>query len=461
MHRRPLPPWRRHGLRGVLIAGLAAIACCFGPLSPAAPSSAQATGAVSPVPAKGTPQLAVTGTTEQVRQLAQCGGTMYAVGSFTEIKKDSTTYPRNNIFSFSASKPYQVTSWNPDVNGVVNSIALTSNCEHAYIGGAFTTVDGTAVRNIAEISTSTGAVIRRWAHNANKTVNTLLMTPNGHVLAGGSFTRINGSDADRYYASLNPRTGQNDGYLDLAISGHYTYPNAHPNHTEIYNQQLSPGGTSVLAEGVFTSVQGHPRQQIFMMSLGSADGSVTAWDPSGFNRHCNVSHPLYVKTATWSPTGSTVYVATTGFHPLKWVKGTYPLYGLCDVGAAFPATLAGGLKPEWIQRDGCYTLLSVAADDNSVFIGGHQLYGDDPDGCKSAGAGSYPDPGLSGLHSSNGRLILNAAGTAGLYSRSRGLGADDMLLTTAGLWIASDNLDGSAMCGGLYGHAGICFLPYS
>jgi hypothetical protein len=35
-----------------------------------------------------------------------------------------------------------------------------------------------------------------------------------------------------------------------------------------------------------------------------------------------------------------------------------------------------------------------------------------------------------------------------------------MLLTGAGLWIASDNFDGSDTCGGVSGHAGSCLLPY-
>jgi len=34
------------------------------------------------------------------------------------------------------------------------------------------------------------------------------------------------------------------------------------------------------------------------------------------------------------------------------------------------------------------------------------------------------------------------------------------LLTGAGLWIASDDLDGTDRCGDIGGHAGICFLPY-
>jgi hypothetical protein len=44
-------------------------------------------------------------------------------------------------------------------------------------------------------------------------------------------------------------------------------------------------------------------------------------------------------------------------------------------------------------------------------------------------------------------------------TRARGLGADDMLVTRTGLWIASDNAFGASQCGGYGGHAGFCFLP--
>jgi hypothetical protein len=35
-----------------------------------------------------------------------------------------------------------------------------------------------------------------------------------------------------------------------------------------------------------------------------------------------------------------------------------------------------------------------------------------------------------------------------------------MLVTPAGLWIASDNAGRSTTCGRSGGHAGICFLPF-
>ena len=57
----------------------------LGAFAAASPTmAAQAsTGPVSTTPASGTPELAPTGTTEQIRQIVQCGSTMYAVGKFT------------------------------------------------------------------------------------------------------------------------------------------------------------------------------------------------------------------------------------------------------------------------------------------------------------------------------------------------------------------------------------------
>ena len=70
-------------------------------------------------------------------------------------------------------------------------------------------------------------------------------------------------------------------------------------------------------------------------------------------------------------------------------------------------------------------------------------------------------PGWADSNPATGALITNSSGTAGLYSRSRGRGADDLVVTGAGLWVASDNFGGNTSCGGQSGYAGICFLPNS
>jgi hypothetical protein len=461
------------GARGALIAGMVVTALC----APAAPALAQ-TGHVSPSPAPGTPTLAATGTTETIRQVVACGRTMYAVGTFTQISgfngKSTQKFTRNNVFSFAETAPYTVTSWHPDVNGTVNTIAFNKgNCATAYLGGQFTRVGGAAAKNIAAVSTSTGALVPGFRDNAGGQVETMLAV-NGHLLTGGLFKSINNSTADPYYASLDPATGKDDGFLHLGISGHYVFQGVKDNATEVYNQQLSHGGTLVLVEGDFTSVGGQNRRQIFMINVSGAAAALTGWtspefdgsDPKGtlnpndkyFN--CGDSHPFYVHAAAWSPDDKTVYLADTGFRAILW-NGTFPLVGLCDAAAAFPATQARVFS-DWIAYTGCDSLYSAAADGSAVYVAGHNRWFNNQNQCNKAGPGAIPAPGLAGLTpgSSGGKLILNSARTAGLYSRSRGHGADDMLLTGAGLWIASDNFGGATSCGGKSGFAGLCFLPY-
>jgi hypothetical protein len=426
---------------GVIAAAAAVCVTGF-----AASASAGSTGPVSSTPGA-TPQLNPNGSTEQVRQLVQCGGTMYAVGTFTSIKYKTTVSARNNAFSFSATAPYAITTWNPNVNGVVNSIAFNgTNCADAYIGGKFTSVDGTKVANIAEVSTTTGAVVTGFAHSASGEVETLASS-NGHLLTGGFFTSINGSSTP-YFVSLNPSTGANDGYVNLGISGNYG-----SGATQVYNQQISHGGTLELAEGTFTTVGGQPRKQIFMLSLGSTAATLTAWTSPEFNGACVTDESFYVRAASWSPSDSTIYTATTGYHPLGGSIGETPRTGLCDSAAAFPATQES-VTHEWINYTGCDSFYSTAADTNDAYFGGHERWADNQNDCDAAGPGAVAAQGMVGLSPSTGAVVFNP-------SRARGLGADDMLVTSAGLWIASDNMNNSSQCAGKSGHAGICFLPYS
>jgi hypothetical protein len=415
--------------------------------------SGSASAAVSPHPASGTPELTAPGSTEQVRQLVQCGGNMYAVGTFTKIQRSGTVFTRNNIFSFKATSPYTVNSWAPSVNGTVNTIAFNgSNCGTAYIGGAFSTVNGSSAHDIAAVSTSTGALVAGFGHTANGQVESIV-SYNGHLLTGGYFSTLNGS-SNKYFESLSPATGKDDGFISLNISGNYQYCNgskcAGGNGTRVYNQQISHGGTLDLVEGDFTSVGGQPRQQIFMLNLAGSTARVTGWYPTEFNQHCWFSEPFYTKGAAWSPDDQTVYTATTGYHLYNW-NGKLPLPGICDTAAAFPATPTT-VTHKWINVTGCDSLYTAAADSTTVYFGGHERWSQNPNGCDKAGPGAIAAPGMEGLSPATGNLTFNPG-------RSRGLGADDMLVTSAGLWIASDNYKNPGTCGGVGGHYGICFLP--
>jgi hypothetical protein len=451
-------------LASALSAGLAV----FGMAPAGAAAVSIATGQTGPVLATpaNTPQLNTTGAVEQVRQLVQCGGTMYAVGTFTSIKHNSTVTAVNNAFSFSATAPYNLTTWAPDVNGIVNSIAFSgTTCADAYIGGKFTAVNGTKVGNLAEVSTTgTGALVTTFGHTANGQVNTLLGV-DGHILAGGYYTTINGS-TNAYMTSLSPTTGKDDGFISLGISGNYSFaPN---NPTRVYNQSLSNGGTLDLVMGDFTSVGGAARQQIFMLNLATTPATVTAWtspewdgskgelsktNPTGYPYECATDEPFYIQAAAWSPDDSTVYIGTTGYHPNGFPTGASPRTGLCDAAAAFPATQAPVLHT-WVNYTGCDSLFAAAADASTAYFAGHERWSSNPSDCDAAGPGAIAAAGFEGLSPLNGALTFNP-------TRARGLGADDELDTSAGLWIASDNQNGASQCATKSGHAGICFLPYS
>ncbi len=425
-------------------------------------------GVVQPTPPANLPHLpANTPQVQQIRQLVQCGGTMYAVGTFSAIRKGSTTFTRSNIFSFKATAPYTVTSWAPNVVGTygttsnpsntINTIAFVGgNCANAYIGGHFSSVNGTAVKNIAEISTTTGNVVKTFASNASGAVQTLVGT-HARLITGGNFTSINGDAADPYLVSLNPTTGKSDGYLHLNVSGNYQFPGVSQNATHIYAAQLSHGGHQILVEGDFTSVGGQARQQAFILNISGTTGVVTGWNAPEFTTNCAPSEPFYVQDGAWSPDDSTVYFGTTGYHPLGGPIGNTPRTGPCDAALAFPSTPAT-VDPLWTNYTGCDSLYSAAADSKAAYFGGHERWSMNPDNC-DAGPNAYPAPGIEGLDPANGALYINTDGSAGYYSRDRGLGADYMMTTSAGLWIASDNFQQSQKCGGV-STSGICFLPH-
>jgi len=467
-------------LTKLLPFGAVAASAALGLSSPAMAALGDG-GSVSATAATWTPSLATSGTdgsVEQIRQLAQCGTTMYAVGGFSSIKQKSTTYARNNAFSFSATTG-AMTGWAPDVNGKVSTVALSADCSTAYLGGSFTSINGTAVKNLAAVDTTNGNVLSTFAHTAGGKVSTIARVGT-HLLTGGAFTSINGS-TKKYLVSLNTTTGKDDSYVNLPITGNYVYTQddgrvSSGNSTNIFTTDVSPDGSKLLAMGVFTSVGGQARRQIFMLDLGTTSATVDLWYSPEFDQNCHAVEPFYLQAASWSPDMSKVYVATTGYKPATGIGfNTYePRGGLCDAAAAFPAGPSSTQTHEWINYTGCDSLYSTAADNSAVYVGGHERWLDSPQQCDGNGNGTKVDsPGMGGINPTTGMSILDGKGVnastgdlVNKYSRGRGLGADDMLLTPAGLWIASDNAQNVDSCGKTTtgaparGHTGLCFLPY-
>jgi hypothetical protein len=411
--------------------------------------SGVAGAAVSSAPAA-TPQLVDTGpsgSVEKVRQIVQCGTRMYAVGKFSQVRNAGSTanIVRNNAFSFSATGPYAVTTWNPNVNGQVDTVECAPDGS-ILLGGTFTTAGGQPNRNLARVNATTGASLSFAFHPAGQVAHVESVQDvagTRHLLVGGFFTG--------FLRSVNPVTGADDGYRMPTISGNYQYPGVAANGTRIWNMTVSPDGRAVLMAGDFTSVGGQHHEQIFRLNLTSGAATVSAWAPTELETHCADSEPFYARDAGWSPDGTRIYTATTGFK-VDGSPTTGPRTGPCDAIIAYPVTQARFAGHSWINYTGCDSLYSVAADAQTVFAGGHQRWVSNPQGCDQAGPGAIAHPGLTEVSPTNGAAQPGP-------DRGRGVGAEDLLRTTAGLWVASDNFLGIDTCAGKSGHMGICFLP--
>jgi hypothetical protein len=432
-------------------------------------------------PPAGTPQLATSasdGTIEQVRQLTICntgpGGTpiVYAVGLFTNVKNWNSTnvIVRKNAFAFAATSPYQVTSWDPEVSGQVDTVACAPD-GNILIGGVFGAVGATTtgVHNIAKVDPTTGATVPFTPSPVFNGRIAHIEVVQGHALVGGYFTATAASGTTPagagYLRSISPITGVVDGYTMPTISGHYSYNDtsfsparpASSNPTRIWNMSVSPDGTAVLMTGDFTSVGGLPRQQIFRLNMGTTGGTVSAWYPSELNSNCYYREPFWAQDAAWSPDGKFVYVATTGYRLAGDANpNSHARTGPCDAAIAYSAAETPITGHTWINYTGCDSLFSVAADTSTVFIAGHQRNIDNgaKGGCDTdtPPAPGRKQPGLGEITPSTG---LSQPGP----SRGRGLGADDLIRTADGLWIASDNQANTSTCAGKSGHMGICYLP--
>ena len=203
-----------------------------------------------------------------------------------------------------------------------------------------------------------------------------------------------------------------------------------------------------------------------MLDLTGATATVTPWtspewdgSSNAYPYECATVEPFYIQAASWSPDDSTIYIGTTGYHPNGYPTGATPRTGLCDAAAAFPAT-QGPVTHLWVNYTGCDSLYSTAADGSTAYFGGHERWSQNAGDCDAAGPGAIKAPGIEGLSPTTGLLTYNP-------TRGRGLGADDMLITSAGLWIASDNASNTNNCGLTsagkpdYGHAASVSFPTS
>jgi hypothetical protein len=132
--------------------------------------------------------------------------TVYVGGGFEFLGYSPNYTPRNFLAAIDATTGVP-TSWDPNMSGQVNAMALriqtTGALRDMYVGGTFTLVGGQSRPRIAQVGAN--AAPTAWSPISDGPVDAITFS-GGAVYAGGEFGNIGGRAAP-FLAQLDPTTG--------------------------------------------------------------------------------------------------------------------------------------------------------------------------------------------------------------------------------------------------------------
>ncbi|WP_433021621.1 hypothetical protein [Kribbella sp. CA-294648] len=397
---------------------------------------------VSPVPASWTPQIK----DGKVRSITQVGNVMVVGGGFTRVSNSGGggLATRQNIVAFNATTGAVITTFNPRITGQVAALAPGPVANTVYIGGAFSSVNGVAGK-VFLLNLTNGLTVGTFrAPNMNGAVNDLVKAGN-RLFVAGNFTSV-ANTARGGLATLNATTGVMDTFLTVSLKVNHNYtgkPGEAAGAVGARSMDISPDGRWLVVGGNFKKANGLDRDQMVMIDLAGATAVVRPdWRTLRFEPRCAYwAFDFYIRDVAFGPSGHFSVVTTGAPFP-----GT-----LCDTATRWTTAASPTAEPLWIQDTGGDTMYSVADSGAAVYAGGHQRWHNNAGARDTAGPGAVPRPGLGGFDLRNGvPLSWNPA------RQPRGIGAEALLVTAAGLWMGSDT---DYIGNGQYWRPRLAFFP--
>ena len=270
-------------------------------------------------------------TNGRVNAVAYLGGTLYLGGSFTTVNGTS----RNRLAACDAATG-NLLGWNPNANSVVRALKVSPAGTRVYVGGDFSAVGGAARSRVAALSPSSGAAFG-WSPYVNDSVKAVTTSTTGStVYVGGDFDSAEGAGRSRL-AAFNATSG------NLSSGFKPTISNGAGHFATVLSMAVSPNNQTLYVSGDFALVNGHSRRNAGAVSTGIA--TLRAWSPASTG---DVAGELIV-----SASGNTVFVGG------RATGGYVQAYG----------PNAGG-TPVWnVQTNGDVEALAVSS--SILYVGGH------------------------------------------------------------------------------------------
>jgi beta-propeller uncharacterized protein DUF5122 len=324
-----------------------------------------------------------------IRAFTQIGNTIYAGGSFTGIKAAGAASwtPASYLVAYNASTGALLPGFAPSFDNAVQSLAVSPDGK-LIAGGNFGTVNGVARKNLVEIDPATGATVTGWAGRADGGVVRRTVVQGNYLYIAGAFHWVNGTQHG-LLARLNATTGAIDASFQVDASGARPYANS----TElVWALAVSPNGGTVVATGNFTSVNGQDRNQVVVIDTTGLP-TVADWHTDRFVDGCySGSFPFYARDVDFSDDGSYFVIGADGG------RGN----GYCDAISRWETADRGAAVATWVDYTGTDSITSLEAADGVVYVAGHFRWLNNANGNDSQGPGGVDRYGFGGLDASNG-----------------------------------------------------------
>jgi PKD repeat protein len=235
------------------------------------------------------------------------GNTVYAGGSFANARPagaaaGTNLTTRNNFLSYDITTGVLNTSFVPNLNGQVLAVAASPDGSRVYVGGDFTTANGSSHLRVAAYNTATGQPVATFAPNLNARVRAIVAT-NTTVYVGGSFSTANGVARSKLAAF----SASNGALLSWAP----------PADAGVNAMVMAPDQSKIIVGGQFTTLNG--ASWYGMGALDPVSGASLPWAADATVQDGGINAAI----DTLSTDGTNIYGAGYVFGAGGNLEGTF------------------------------------------------------------------------------------------------------------------------------------------